>query len=190
MFKLQSCDILLFAQEGNGIKEIIGRWGIGKWGHVAMIGDPFGVPMLFESTGKGAGMHSLESNRGRLIKVMRLDIDSLFREIGTQTIYDYLIKLMLETAINLISDPQSYYDYSCIIQSCVPRALKTKFPCLPIPLKYHRDAAMVCSEFVAEIFWRVGICVLSQDVVPLPGDFETSSFLKPVAEGRLLVDIV
>jgi hypothetical protein len=190
MFKLQSCDILLFAQEGNGIKEIIGRWGIGKWGHVAMIGDPFGVPMLFESTGKGAGMHSLESNRGRLIKVMRLDIDSLFREIGTQTIYDYLIKLMLETAINIISDPQSYYDYSCIIQSCVPRALKTKFPCLPIPLKYHRDAAMVCSEFVAEIFWRVGITVLPQDVVPLPGDFETSPFLKPVADGRLLVDIV
>jgi len=177
MFKLQSCDVLLFSQEGSGIKKIIGRWGVGKWGHVAMVGNTDNVPILFESTGRGAVIHSLESNRGRYVKVMRLNVNIIY-------------KVLLSTALNIVADPHSYYDYYCIVRSRIPRVLKTKFPWLPIPLKYHRDAAMICSELVAEIFWRASINILPKNIVPLPGDFEFSQFLKPVAEGRLLVDIV
>jgi hypothetical protein len=49
---------------------------------------------------------------------------------------------------------------------------------------------MICSEAVAEAFWRAGIDILPQDVIPLPGDFVESLILDPVYEGRLLENIL
>ena len=180
MFKLEPCDVLLYVNEGKDIFSAISRWGAGRYGHVAMyIGKAFGdVPFLFESSGRGATLINLQSHTGRLVKVMRPmsnDTDKL----------DILVQ-----AIKIASDPDSYYDYRGIAWYAIPRVLKTKFPFLPIPPKYVRDGKVICSELVAEAFWRAGIEVLPRDKVPLPTDFETSTFLEPVYEGRILEDII
>ncbi len=176
---LEPCDVLLYVIEGKDIFSAISRWGEGRFGHAALYLDNFfNVPMIYQSTGRGAALDSLQQDTGRLVLVMRPDSlranrDSLIRQ-----------------AITIASDPRSYYDYHCIARSCIPRLLKQKFTWLPIPTQYHRDAAMICSEAVAEVFWRAGIDVLPKDIVPLPGDFAKSPILYPVCEGRLFDDIV
>jgi hypothetical protein len=60
---------------------------------------------------------------------------------------------------------------------------------IPMPSKYVRDQQMICSEAVAETFWRAGFLVLPQNVIPLPPDFLESSLLERVFEGKILEDI-
>jgi hypothetical protein len=182
MFKLETCDVFLFVNESKGWTQDISRWGIGKYGHAAMyVGfADFGLhttPFLFESTGRGCALHSLYHHFGELLLLMRPQVDWASKQ------------QLIANAIDLSNDPQAYYDYFTIAESCIPRVLKTKFPWLPIPVKYHRDRLMICSEAVAECFWRAGIEVLPEDIVPLPGDFVESLALDPVCQGRLLVDI-
>ena len=182
MFKLAICDTLLHVNESSGWTSAISRWGIGKFGHVSIfVGAAFGeVPFVFESTGRGAAFHSLRSMTGELVCVMRPLISSSKKQ------------WVISNAIELANDPQAYYDYFTIVKSCIPRVLKAKLPYpfnLLIPVKYHRDVMVICSEAVAEVYWRAEIPVLPRDVVPLPGDFETSSVLERVAEGRLFEDI-
>ncbi|GAJ16420.1 unnamed protein product, partial [marine sediment metagenome] len=43
-------------------------------------------------------------------------------------------KMSLEEAIKLASDPQSYYDYLCIVKFAIPRLIFEKLG-LPMPLK-------------------------------------------------------
>ena len=181
MFKLEPCDVLLYVNEGKDIFSAISRWGAGRYSHVAMyIGKAFDdVPFLFESSGRGTTLINLQSHTGRLVKVMRADHLASWQK-----------KEIIAKAIELASDPQAYYDYHAIAWYCIPRVLKRKFPFLPIPPKYVRDKKVICSEAVAEAFWRAGIQVLPKDVVPLPGDFESSPILEVVGEGRLLEDIL
>ena len=178
MFKLEICDVLLHVNEGTDWTSAISRWGAGRFGHVSMyIGKAWGVPFIFESDGRGVVLQSLQHKTGELVKVMR------------HTVFPSPEHELVTEAISLASSDRAYYDYFTIVRSCIPRALKMKFPWLPIPVKYHRDPMMICSEAVAEVFWRAGIEVLSKDIVPLPIDFETSPILEPVYEGRLLEDI-
>ena len=179
--KLKPCDVLLYVNEGTDIFSAISRLGAGRYSHVAMYtGKAFdGVPFLFESSGRGATLINLQSHMGRLVKVMRPDHLASWQK-----------KEIIAKTIELASDPQAYYDYFTIVKSCIPRILKEKFPFLPIPVMYHRDPMMICSEAVAEVFWRAGIEVLPKDVVPLPTDFETSPILEVVGEGRLMEDVL
>jgi hypothetical protein len=176
MFKLEMGDVFVCVNEDRGFIASFSRWAIGQWDHVSMyVGKAFNeVPFLYESNGRGVAIHSLQPQTGRLVTVMRPKIQ---------------IQKVIEQAIEIATDPKSYYDYYAIVHSCVPRVLKEKFPWLPIPLQYHRDDAMICSEAVAEAFWKAGINVLPQDVIPLPSDFIMSSILNFVYGGRLLEDI-
>jgi hypothetical protein len=178
VFKLEPWDVLLHVNEDKGWTAVISRWGIGRYGHVSMyLGVVFGqCPIMFESTGRGCAIHSLQHHFGDLVTVMRPQIDASLQPI-------------IDNALELASSDKGYYDYIAIAKSCIPRVLKEKFPWLPIPVKYHRDPAMICSEAVAECFWRADIEILPKDVVPLPGDFLKSLMLDPVHEGRLLEDI-
>lgn len=185
MFKLETCDVFLFVNESKGWTQDISRWGIGKYGHAAMyVGfADFGfrdTPFLFESTGRGCALHSLYHHFGELLLVMRPQVDLESKQ------------WLIGNAIDLSNDPKAYYDYFTIVKSCIPRVLKAKLPFpfnLLIPVKYQRDPMMICSEAVAECFWRAGIGVLPKDIVPLPGDFEESPILQSMYTGRLLEDI-
>jgi len=49
---------------------------------------------------------------------------------------------------------------------------------------------MICSEAVAEIFWRNKVDVLPKDLTPVPADFaDDSTVLEFITEGRLLDDL-
>lgn len=177
MFRLEMGDILVYVDEGTGFTSSVSRWAIGRYNHVSMyLGEAMGgVPFIYESNGRGVSIVSLQYQTGRLVTVLRPEIE---------------MQTTSSEAIKIASDPKSYYDYFAYVHNCLPRVLKEKFPWLPIPSQYHRDDAMICSEAVAEAFWRAGIDILPQDVIPLPGDFVKSLILDPVYEGRLLEDIL
>jgi hypothetical protein len=178
--KLQSCDVLLYVDEGTGWTSVVSRWAIGRYHHAAMYLEKFcSIPLLYQSTGRGVGLDSLSLDTGKLVMVMRPEYVYPEHQIKIATI-----------AIAIASDPQSYYDYLAIVSSCLPRVLEEKFPWLPLPLKYQRDKYMICSEAVAEAFWRADIEVLPKDVIPLPGDFLTSPVLKIMGEGRVMDDVI
>lgn len=172
---LQPCDILLYIDEGKSPISKLSQWAIGRFNHVSMyLGEAFdGVGFVYESNGRGVSIVSLQHQVGRLVLVLR----PLITE-------DDKVKV-INTAIEIASNPKSYYDYFCIVQSCVPRVLKERFTFLPIPLQYHRDASMICSEAVAEVFWQNMLKILPRNVVPLPSDFATSRVLRPLYVMRI-----
>ena len=136
--------------------------------------------MLFESNGRGVVLQALSNRYGQEVVVMRLKSEHDRRRIP----------FILEEAIKLASDERSYYDYMCVPLNIFPRILHDKLG-MPIPVKYHRNEWEVCSEACAEIYWRAKVPVLPKDIVPLPGDFVTSSpLLEEVNRGILSAEWV
>ena len=177
-FKLQPCDILLFKVEGEGVLPWLEREFVGGYSHVSMyLGPAFGDYFEIESNLRGASLVSLSSEKGRLVKVMRPTITAAQKE------------MVISNAIKLTSTERAFYDYPVIVMSCVPSVLKMKLPWLPIPVSYCRDIWVICSEVIAECYWRAYIIILPKDVVPLPVDFLTSSILVEVFEGKVYEDI-
>ena len=78
----------------------------------------------------------------------------------------------------LVRNPQSYYDYLCIIRFVLPRIIFEKLR-LPMPLSWRRDAQQICSEAVYGIFHSAKLVdiLLPYCTPPLPGDFVTDSGL-------------
>jgi len=187
--KLQACDILLFRNDKNDPISKLSRWAIGPYSHVAMyVGQLQGVPMVYESRGRGVTIASLLPQTSMPVAVMR---PVVLCQIGI-ALYNLVRDLspIINTAFQIAADEKSFYDYLSIVHSVLPRVIAEKLPWLPLPIKYHRDIFMICSEAVAEVFWRNGIDVISQEVVPLPGDFAESLILKYVGQGKLMEDIV
>jgi hypothetical protein len=178
--KLEACDIILFRNDKNDPLSRFSRWAIGPYSHVAMyLGKFFNVPLVYESRGRGAYIASLLPQTGNPVAVMR----------SVRPPMCDCLELRL-TAFRIAADEKSFYDYFCIVYSCVPRVLKERFPWLPLPVKYHRDIFLICSEAVAEVFWRNEVEVVPKDVVPLPYDFALSPVLQYVGWGKLMEDIV
>jgi len=185
-FKLEPMDFLIDVNRGQNPMSVIKRWAVGEYSHVfAYLGNlRLGVggllyPFLYESSGRGVVLQSLSNRYGQEVVVMRLKPE--FRD---------KIWVIVEEAIKLASDSQSFYDYFCIPLNIVPRVFHDKFG-MPIPVKYQRNEQMVCSEACAEPCWRAKVPVLPEDVVPLPGDFvELSGILDEVNRGVLSADWV
>lgn len=192
-FKLQPADILVNVNQRKDPISKIKRWAIGPYDHVFMYLGQVGIlvnrrqrrilrfPMLFESNGRGVVIQSLSNRYGQEVVVMRLMLEKNRKKIPR----------VLEEAIKLASDIQSYYDYFSIPLHVIPRILSEKFG-IPIPLKYHRNEEQICSEAVNEIFIRGGLPeLLYLEDVPLPGDFVTVSLLlRKVWAGRLSEELV
>ncbi|MBA7511367.1 hypothetical protein ES705_03360 [subsurface metagenome] len=190
-FKLEPADILVNVNDRNDPSSVIKRWVVGPYEHVFMYMGQVGIlvsrrqprilrfPMLFESNGRGVVIQAVSNRYGQKVVVMRLISERDKKKIPR----------VLDEAIKLASDAQSYYDYLCIIRFVLPRLICEKLG-LPIPLKWHRDPWHVCSEAVFEVFYRAGLEILRRDVVPLPGDFVTDSLLLEVWRGTLSEDLV
>lgn len=190
--KLEAGDVLVKVSGGKDWKSVIERWALGyPYDHVFLYmgqmqlvvsGVLLTHPMLFESNGRGVVLQSLSNRYGQKVVVMRL-----------KSGHDRLrISYILEEAIKLASDSQSHYDYQCIVKYILPRLIAQKLG-LPLPLKYHRDAFMVCSEAVFEVFVRGGLpdVLLAYLMPPLPGDFVTASLLlEEVGRGVLSLEWV
>ena len=179
---LKPADVLVTVLESNSLWAKMKRAAIGRYSHVFLYlgwvglliyrrqGRLIRFPMLFESNGRGAVIQGLGNRYGQRVVVMRLK-----REYRPQ------IPAVLEAAVGLASDIKAYYDYYCIPRFILPRILCHKLG-IPLGLKYQRDPLMICSEAVAETYWRASLPILPRDVVPLPGDFITSPLLERVAE--------
>jgi len=179
MVKLDKCDVLLFVSYKNGPVHWLSRWAIGKYEHVAMyLGELIGVPMVYESRGRGVYIASLLPQIGRPVAVFRPLISDAYKQS------------LVNTGFEIAADEKSFFDYSSVVTSILPRVISEKLPWLPLPMKYHRDIFLMCSEAVAEVFWRNGIMVIPDDEIPLPGDFAISSYLWYVDEGNIMQDVV
>jgi len=171
------------------------RWALGSpYDHVFMYMGKVGIivnrrqrrilrfPMLFESNGRGVVLQSLSNRYGQGVVAMRLISEQDRKRISW----------VLEDAIELASDPQAHYDYSCIIRYVLPRIICMKLG-IPMPLEYHRDPWHICSEAVFEVFYRAKLTeiLLPYCLPPLPGDFVTDSILlEKVWSGILSEEIV
>ena len=193
-FKLEPADILVNVNRGKDPISVIKRWGVGPYSHVLMYMGKVGIvvnyrqsrilrfPLLFESNGRGVVLQSLSNRYGQEVVVMRLKSEHDKRRIP----------YVLTEAIKLASNPQSYYDYFCIIRFVLPRIIFEKLH-LPMPLSWHRDARQICSEAVYEIFYRAKLVDILRPycVPPLPGDFVTDSpLLEEVWGGQLSEDLL
>ena len=190
-FKLQPADILVNVNSEKDLLSRLKRWAIGPYSHVFLYMGKVSlltdwgleriikVPMLFESIGRGVCLRSLSERYGEQVVVMRLKLYENRRQIPA----------VITQAIKLASDLQAYYDYSVIAWHIIPRIFFEKLH-LSIPLKYQRDEKQICSEAVAEVFWRTEMNILPQDIAPLPGDFVESSLLEQVWYGKLSSEIV
>ena len=191
-FKLEPGDILVNINDHNDPFSKVKRWLAGPYSHVFMYMGKLGLivnrrqprilrfPMLFESSGRGVVIQSLSNRYGQEVVVLRLRSEHDKKRIP----------YVLEEAIKLASNPQSYYDYLCIVRFVIPRLICQKLS-LPMPLKYHRDPWHICSEAVDEVFVRGGLELLYLEDVPLPGDFATESLLlEKVWGGQLSEDLL
>jgi hypothetical protein len=184
-FKLEPADVLVNIDTGKSPFAVIKRWALGSpYSHVFMYLGQMAIvvdsvmlrhPMLFESNGRGVVLQSLSNRYDQKVVVMRLKSEYDRRRIP----------FILEEAIKLASDPQSYYDYYAVAKWVLPRILREKFH-LPIPMAWQRDAYQICSEAVTEVFIRGQLIPFPYWDVPLPGDFVTSSPLLEEAKWGIL----
>jgi hypothetical protein len=204
--KLQPCDVILWINDENGLKHRLCRWAIGQYCHVAMYlgtfplpvgGDTlFLIPLVYESRGRGVYIASMLPQTGRPAVVMR----PAALQPENWPIIEQDINKLLKTAFRIAADEKHFYDYLAIVHSVLPRVIAEKLPWLPLPVKYHRDIFMICSEAVAELWWRNDTLVLPDDwqdadgihagSIPLPGDFAKSPILRYMGKGKLMEDIV
>ena len=163
--KLEPADVLVDVNTSKGLFSRIVRWFLGDpFTHVRMfygrrLPNSLGEPVFYESLNRGVMFTKARGFLGKKVVVMRLRPE-----------FQRYIPAIIEKAWGIATDPQSAYDYWSIPSFLIPRLIFEKLG-LPLPLKYQRNPFMVCSEAVAEVFWRAGLNVVPQDVEPLPGDF-------------------
>lgn len=164
-FKLQAGDILVNVNDRRNPYHSLKRWLIGPYDHVfAYLGEiwldtPGGeygssFNMMVESNGRGVTLRNINERYGNKVVVMRL-----LPEYQN----DDILSKIRRTAIILASSEQAYYDYFAVVQYVIPQAILQKLHLEKlIPLSWHRDKRMICSEAIFEIYYNAGI----KDILP------------------------
>ena len=185
LMKLEPSDVLVDVNTSKDLFHRIKRWLLGTpFTHVRLfygrkLPHSLGEPVFYESRDRGVMFTRARDFLGQRMVVMRLRPD-----------YAGFKPIIHKAAWEIATDPQSAYDYWSIPGFLIPRLIFEKLG-LPLPLKYQRNPYMVCSEAVAEAFWRAGLNVVSQEVEPLPGDFVAGSWLLvQVWQGKLSEEVV
>jgi len=191
-FRLSAGDILVNVNNRKDPISTIKRWLIGPYEHIFLYMGKVRIivsgqeklirfPMLFESNGRGVVIQALSNRYDQEVVVLHLNSEFDRRRIPH----------VLKEAVKLASEPNSFYDYFCIPLHIIPRILNEKLG-IPIPLKYHRNAEMICSEAVNEVFIRGGLPeLLYLEDIPLPGDFVTERvMLEQLWAGKLSEELV
>ena len=166
MLILEKNDILVFVNDGRDLGSRIRRLLMGSYNHVAIYVGPVysvapGDHYLFEATGRGTLMRPMATASGRVRVIRYMDWLPGQRE------------LVEADAIDLASSAVAEYDYLALVLNAAPRVLHQRFGLRVNVLRYFRDKWLICSEAVAEVFWRAGAVVIPYmpNRVPLPSDF-------------------
>ncbi len=173
MVRLQPLDIIVF-ELGNSLWDKIEKRALGNpYGHVGMfLGGTW--TEFYEAAARGVLITPIQAQFGRKCVIMRPDKDF----VGDKS------DQVLENAMAIAGNYDAYYGFGDIQWFVLPRIFLEKLH-LPIPLKYHRNKFMICSEAVAEAFWRADLNILPQNVIPMPADYITSQRLTIIWEGKL-----
>ena len=188
---LQTCDVLVCINDRKDLFSRIKRAAMGRYEHVEMyLGDTFHkIPLMVESDNRGVVIQSMKHQEGRHVRVMRVS-SILLVEVACNAGKVNLNKLV-KTAVQIASDSRSYYDWFGLVRFAALRVLRNKFGITrPLTYRYKRDPKMICSEAVAEIFWRNKMEILPRDLTPIPADFAFSNHLIYIGEGFLAGDSI
>jgi len=163
-FKLMPGDIVVDINDKTDLYSKLVRWALGgPYTHVWMFYGalvPSMPPLFYECMPtRGATFTNVFDYLEQKVVVMRLRPE-----------YQSYMPAVLNQAFRIATDSKAKYDFACVPDYILSRLICTKLG-IPLPVKYQRDPFMICSEGVAEAFWRANLQVLPQDVVPLPGDF-------------------
>ncbi len=176
---MEPCDIVVCKMPPTFWNKIE-TWALSSpFGHVLMyLGGSVmpGYPLIYESTGRGVNVRNIAAYFGREVVVVRPQLSEAQRQA------------VVKNALDIAFAYDSYYDY--LAAGRLGLVLIFKKLGLPLPLAWHRDKVYICSEAVAEPFWRAGIPILPEDVEPAPADFLISPIVVKVAEGKLAADWV
>lgn len=166
--KLQSCDVLV---EYDGAGKNLFRWVIGnRRTHVTMY---TGGGVIAESVSTGPQYTYASDKYGWRMTVVRFPVEE---------------SLVLAEADNIISKEKAPYGW-LDLPGEAQHLLVRKFLGIDISFLYIRDKMYLCSEFIAECFWRAKVAAfpLPTNKRPLPEHFLVPEFI--VADGKLGVDI-
>jgi len=176
LIEVKSGDVLVCVNNRNDLFSKIKRWAMGPYEHVeSYIGNGlYGIPLLVESDNRGVVLQNIAHQDGRRVMVMR-------------PIRNVRRKDLVSQAVIIASDSKSDYDWTGGLKLAAFRVLREKFGIKrPLLRVYERDKKMICSEAIAELFWRSDIPVLPDNVVPIPADFAVDSdWLNYVGEGNM-----
>ena len=178
--KLEPGDILVNVNTRQDLKSKIMRAASGEYEHVFIyVGKVFNSPFLFESSTRGVCYKALSSRYGQCVEVLRPQLTKEDKEE------------VIKTSIEIGSLDTSSYDYKDIFIYAIPRILYRKFPSLQehFPM-YVNDKQFICSEAVAECFYRNGYEIVPSNVIPLPEDFVYSDMVDKLGRISLSEKIV
>ncbi len=125
-----------------------------------------GRQLLYESVGRGIVLSPPAAYYGREMVWVRPQMSPIVRDH------------VLRAALDLLCSGESFYDYVQGGKAGLSLILQRLH--LPVPLSYQRDGLYICSEAVAEPFWRSGVPILPPDRCPLPADFMCSPLARLV----------
>ncbi len=171
--KLQPLDILVF-ELADSPWDKVEKWALGsQYEHVGIyLGGKWHD--FYESGARGTLITPIHNQFGKRCVVLRPDTDFIGNKADQ----------VIANAKAIAGSYDAYYGWIDIQWFVLPKLMLTKLH-LPIPLKYHRDKFMICSEAVAEAFWRASLDILPEDVIPMPADFIESLGLTIIWEGVL-----
>jgi hypothetical protein len=151
-----------------------------KYGHVAMDYDKTkrGLPLITESTGRGAAIHSLYVHTGRRVLVRR-------PQVNLQDACK-----IAEESEHIADNPSSWYGYYDIPRFALPKLVLMKIGSLlpqkwTIVLKamaysYKANSVVICSELYADSCEKGGFPICDDGTIPLPDDIAASECLDDV----------
>mgnify|MGYP001606919027 CR=1 FL=1 len=164
---MKPLDILVCINDRKDLFSKVKRWAMGRYEHVEMYlgvldvpGTEKDIPMLYETDNRGVVIQTVKHKQRRHVRVMRFTVRSKQRT-----------EELIQTAVDIASESSSYYDWKGLVKFAALRVLREKFGVYRPLLKYKRDRRMICSEAVAEVFWRNGMLILPKNIIPVPADF-------------------
>lgn len=164
--ELNSGDVICFISPGKSFTDKLFTWALDSdVTHVGMYyGEEDGVRLVYESTQDGVNLNDLDDYDGRDIVVVRVN--------GVNG------RKFKRTMMVIQSDPECQYGWDDIFASLIPYLICKKLGLKPLT-RFLRNKLMVCSNAVAEVFWRNGLLVndipgyYDDQPPPLPADFVT-----------------
>ncbi len=175
MISLSPCDILVSDRVPSTVFEKAEALWLGNRNtHVRMYyGSVSKTRVFYEAAGRGVLLTEFADCTDTVIAVRPIITNAQSKRVRA-------------TAFEIATDTNSWYDFEGLLTSVPMAAMLRRFG---IARPYNRNGKYLCTEAVAECFWRNQIDIgVPQDRWPLPADFLYAG--QRLGRGVVGVDIV